>query len=102
MQKYTFYTNCPGCGRKPKYNWVHCRCKGYMEIWHDGDLQCSKCDKIGFILDWEFNCNNHGENRFLGPNPQKLIYSLACLSEVNMPMSYVFDIVEKIRKKCGI
>lgn len=103
MPKYAFYTSCPGCDNKTKYYWFHSGCRGDMEIWHDGDLECNRCNKMGFILDWKFDCGDHGENTYIGPNPQKLVNSLTCLSELtSMPMKNVFDIIEKIRKKCGI
>ena len=71
-----------------------------MKIWHDGDLQCSKCGKMGFILDWEFDCGSHGENGYLGANTQRLFYCLNCLSELEkMPMNYIWQILHKIESK---
>ena len=102
MPKYDFFTSCPSCENKTKYYWSHSGCNGDMKIWDDGDLQCDKCGKYGFILDWEFDCREHGENKYLGPNPQKLITALSSLSEVQMPMKTIFDILKKIREKCEI
>ena len=102
MPKYDFFTSCPSCENKTKYYWSHSGCNGDMKIWDDGDLQCDSCGKYGFILDWEFDCREHGENKYLGPNPQKLIKALSSLSEVQMPLKTIFVIIEKIRVKSGI
>ena len=102
MPKYDFFTSCPSCENKTKYYWSHSGCSGDMKIWHDGDLQCDSCSKCGFILDWKFDCGEHGKNEYLGPNPQILIKALASLSEVKMTMSTVFHILQKIRDKSGI
>lgn len=102
MYKYPFYTSCPSCNKKKKYHWSHAGCRGDMKIWDDGDLQCESCGESGFILDWGFDCGKHGENTYLGPNPQRLINTLSCLSEVNMPIKNIFNILAKIRKKSGI
>ena len=103
MPKYAFYTSCPGCDNKTKYYWFHSGCRGDMEIWHDGDLECNRCKKMGFILDWKFDCGDHGENTYIGPNPQQLIKALTTLSEVSsLDMKDVFKILDKIKKKCGI
>ena len=102
MPKYDFYTSCPSCENKTKYYWIHSGCGGDMKIWHDGDLECQSCEKMGFILDWKFDCGDHGKNTYLGPNPQKLLKAVTSLSEVKMDYSYIFAILEKIRKKCGI
>ena len=102
MSKYDFFTSCPGCENITKYYWTHSGCNGDMKIWEDGELECDSCCKYGFILDWEFDCGNHGKNRYLGPNPQKLISAISSLSEIKMPLRAIFNILEKIRKRCGI
>ena len=102
MPKYPFKTSCPSCYNKTKYYWYHSKCGGFINIWNDGYLECQRCFQTGFILDWLFDCRNHGESTFLGPNTQRFLRALSSLSEVNMPMETVFDILEKIRIRAGI
>ena len=73
-----------------------------MKIWYDGDLQCDRCNKCGFILDWEFECGNHGKKSYLGPQSHKLISALASLFEISMPMKDIFNILDKIRERSEI
>ena len=102
MSTYPFYTSCPSCFNRTKYHWYHSYCGGSMSIWSSGDLECQRCYKSGFILDWSFNCGSHGESTFLGPNPHRMIKALVSLSELNMPMKTVFDIIRKIGERNGL
>ena len=58
-----FTCPCPvdNCSNNKKsYEWKHSYCGGYEKLNANGILRCIKCGEKGPLVDWEFNCGNHG------------------------------------------
>lgn len=58
-----FTCPCPvsGCkNREYAYEWKHTKCGSYEKLNSNGILRCIGCGENGPLIDWEFNCGNHG------------------------------------------
>ena len=63
MEEILFKSACPytGCiNNKTVYTWIHHNCGGNEKLNRYGDLRCLKCGRRAPMVDWKFDCGNHG------------------------------------------
>ncbi len=66
MQEILFESACPyvECiNNNTKYTWRHHNCGGNEKLNRMGDLRCLKCGSCAPMVDWKFDCGNHGFQR---------------------------------------
>ena len=80
-----FKTKCPSCDNNNICHWVH-SIDGYNETINKyGDIKCknSSCyyyKKPSFIMEWKFECGNHGN--YWKPNSNNVWAALGMVSSI--------------------
>lgn len=84
----------PGC-----FYWKHSKDNGEMWVSCDGYLRCDKCFTKGNIIDWLFDCGNHG---YLKASAQGLCLAMVVLLQTkNVSKEWLFKVQKEIWKQEG-
>ena len=80
-----FKTKCPSCDNTKICDWIHSNDSYHEKINKDGDIKCnnSSCyyyDHPTFIMEWKFECGNHGD--YWKPNGNNVWAALSMISSI--------------------
>jgi hypothetical protein len=90
------FAPCPvgTCMGKPAHNWQHALCGGRTKIrFSDINILCDRCTRSGFIMDWLWDCGNHG---YQAASKQGAIYSLTMILMQNADDKIVKNAIQKL------
>lgn len=106
MQEILFESACPyvGCINNNKtYTWTHYNCGGHEKLNRYGDLRCVKCGRSAPMVDWLFDCGNHGFQRGSYQGYKHLCMIMISIAdtddEIEFAQNLSFNVIPRWRKE---